>query len=146
MNLGTGDVIILRNRQYDIAPEYIKNLGWELGRQDALYVKAKISIPTCLLKEISDVFIQYAALDTWHIKVQSSIPLHCDPVTDCSHYRFNVSYKGDYWLNVEDSTYLIKEGDAVLFRSDISLHGIDLFENNIVEIFSVGIFIGRDNS
>lgn len=144
MNLGKGDVFILRERDYDISPLYIGD--WEMGRQSALYTKARVSIPISLLKEIADVFIQYRALDTWHIKVQSDIPLHSDLVTDCLHYRFNINYKGDYWFNIENASYLLREGDAVLFRSDVSEHGLHLFEKNPVEIFSVGIFIERDNS
>ena len=145
--LEKNDVLILRNKHKvkDIQPRYLGD--WELGRQQALYIKARATIPHSFLLEMNNLFIKYNSLDTWHIKVQSDIPLHEDSVPyNILHYRYNITYKGDYLSNIGDKTYLLTEGDSILFRSDISEHGLDLIEKNPVEIFSIGIFIERDNS
>lgn len=142
MSFGKGDIAIFRNINSNIDPEYIGD--WELGRQHALYTKRSMWTPNSVITELDTLFKVPKLLDAWHLKIQSNIPEHKDPVSkSILHYRYNVTHKGRYWFNLDDRTFLLEEGDAVLFRSDISSHGIDLFEKNLVEIFSYGIVIER---
>lgn len=145
MSFGSGDIAIFRNTYLDIEPEYIGD--WELGRQHALYTKRLMLPPRSVVKELDTLFKMSKTFDAWHIKVQSDVPNHKDTLPyDILHYRYNVSHKGSYWFNLNDRTFLLEPNDAVLFRSDISDHGIELFERNSVEIFSFGIFIERGTS
>lgn len=145
MKMGDGDICIFRNIHFDIKPEYIDT--WELGRQNALYTKRLMQISSSVKNELDILFPQSKKLDAWHLKIQSNIPLHKDPVNESiQHYRYNICHSGDYWFNLKDRTFLLTTNDVVLFRSDISDHGIELFEKNLVEIFSFGIFIERGTS
>lgn len=143
LRLEKDDILIFRNREFNIQPLYTGD--WELGRQtNALYTKARITMPRTVLQWLKKIYPIYSALDSYHLKIQSNIPYHKDDTGFVDHYRFNINARGSYWMNIGDRTYLLEEGDSCLFRSDISEHGVDLFENKSIEIFSIGIFIGRE--
>lgn len=145
MSFGSGDIAIYRNIHFDINPEYIGD--WQLGRQHALYTKRLMLPPLSVMKELNTLFQGPKLFDAWHLKIQSDVPTHKDTVANNTlHYRYNVSNKGSYWFNLNNRTFLLEPNDAVLFRSDISDHGLELFEKKPVEIFSFGIFIERDTS
>lgn len=139
MQLKKGDCVIVKNNPLIDNLLYLGD--WELGRQEAVYLKAKVNTPKDILYEIDQFFHKYQALDSWHIKISSNIPLHKDEVTNIAHYRYNIATKGDYIFLIEGNKYILTQGEAVLFRSDISEHGVELFSKNSVEIFSTGIFI-----
>lgn len=143
MLLNKNDIVIFRKKhnKEDIPILYYGD--WELGRQEALYTKCRVGVNLHILNSIKDLFINYNSIDLWHLKIKSDIPLHKDPIDNIYHYRYNINYKNDYILNIENDSYHLDEGDSVLFRSDISLHGIELLNKKTVEIISTGIFIER---
>ena len=116
------------------------NSQYELGRQNGLYLKKKCTIGNSYIKEIQRFFYHYNFLDCWHLKIQSDIPNHIDPINnETKHFRLNIVTHNSCIMCPGKQVCLLNEGDAVLFRTDLTYHSLELIENKPCEIISIGI-------
>ncbi len=109
----------------------IPNLGFigfesfELGRQNGIYLKSKVSeIDDAIFDHIPEFFLypkERDLVDLYFVRFQQgNIPEHSDIVEGYKyHYRYNISLNRECGYHIGKSSVIVPKNSAILFRSDL---------------------------
>lgn len=130
----------------------VKELNWEEGRQKTGYMKAAVPVKEQPIREFimrSLVALgmdmnEDTAYDSWILKYPegSSIPPHIDNAPFGSqHWRLNalIQKTDGGRLYLKNRNIDLHQGDAIVFRPDVTEHSVSTIVRGERYIWSVGI-------